>query len=308
VSDSLDHSTETHAGPCPECFNVLPPIRAAATEYFEQGYVACSKCSAQANLWNVVLQYALIQPPIPMCLVPLGATETHFTRDIEANKGHEIHLTDVGIPENAIVLQVGYTPQGGSGGVVFPIELHGNVPRRRIVGNILRLLGLAAVSGDGTVGSLCPVAIWVVWIHQERHDAWPYLVGAFEAFIDGHYDRVIVPAQSAVEITLMPVIRELLERHASADHVRGLMGDRLTFGHVINVVLPFLCGQTGIPKMPDKIRGSLNRLRDLRNTVVHQGVSGREITPQQAAEGLCAAVFGFEYVRYAKPQLLALLR
>ena len=72
-------------------------------------------------------------------------------------------------------------------------------------------------------------------------------MSAFEAFIDGHYDRVAVPAQSAVEIGLMPVVRELLEGHASVDHVKGFMGDRLTFGNVINVLLRFVCGQAGLP-------------------------------------------------------------
>jgi len=309
--DALGHddvSALTHAGSCPQCHYVFPPIWEAAPAYFEQGYVTCTKCQAQADLWSVVLGRALIQPPIPMCLVGLGATETHFTREIEANKYHEIDLTDVGIPADATVLQVGYTPQGGKGGAVFPIEWHGNVPQRRIVGNVLRLLGRAGVSGDGTVGSVCPVAIWVVWVHQEREDGWPYFVSAFEAFIDRQYDRVIVPAQSAVEISLMPVIRELLERHASVRHVKGFIGDGLTFGNVVNVVLPFVCGQAGIPKLPEDIRGSLNRLRGLRNSVVHSGTGSDKITAQQAAEGLCAAVFGFEYVRYARPRLLAWLK
>jgi hypothetical protein len=145
-------------------------------------------------------------------------------REIEADKYHEIHLNTVGIPAEATVLQVGYTPQGGEGGAVFPIELHGNVPQRRIVRNVLRLLGRAMLSGDGTLGSVCPVSIWVVWVHQEKEDAWPYVVSAFEAFIDRHYDRVIVPAQSAVEIGLMPVVRELLERHASAEGLSWLSG------------------------------------------------------------------------------------
>jgi hypothetical protein len=309
--DALGHGhvfTMTNAGSCPKCCYVFPPIREAAPAYFEQGYITCSKCQAQADLWSVVLGRALSQPPVPMCLVGLGATETHFTHEIAADKYHEIHLTTAGIPADATVLQVGYTPQGGERGAVFPIELHGNVPQRRIVGNVLRLLGRGMKSGDGTVGSVCPVSIWVVWVHQEKEGGWPYLVSAFEAFIDGHYDRVIVPAQSAVEISLMPVVRELLERHASVDHVKGFMGDRLTFGNVVNVVLPFVCGQAGLPKLPEKIRISLNQLRRLRNTVVHSGTGSEKITAQQAAEGLCAGAFGLEYVKYARPRLLAWLR
>jgi hypothetical protein len=164
------------------------------------------------------------------------------------------------------------------------------------------------VEGNGTVGSVCPVSIWVVWVHHDNEHSWPYVVSAFEAFIDRHYDRVIVPAQSAVEISLMPLIRELLERHASAAHVKGFMGDRLTFGNAINVVLPFVCGQARLPKLPEQIRTALNKLRKLRNTVVHSGTAGESITAFQAAEGLCAAVFGFEYMRYAKPRLLAWLK
>jgi hypothetical protein len=105
----------------------------AAPADFEHGYVTCSECQRQADLWSVVLGRAVLQPPIPMCLVGLGASETHFTRAIETNKYHEIDLTDVGIPADATALQVGYTSQGGKGGAVFPIEWHGNVRQRRIV-------------------------------------------------------------------------------------------------------------------------------------------------------------------------------
>lgn len=301
--------TLAHAGGCPKCFNVFPPLREAAVAYFERGHITCSKCSAEADLWDVVLKRVLVQPPTPMHLVNLGATETHFMRDFEADKYHEIDLSTVGIPKDATVLKRGYTPQGGGvAGVVFPIELHGNVPEGRVVENVLRLLGRPMRLGDGTVGTVCPVSIWVVWVHDEKEDGWPYLIDAFEAFADRHYDRVIVPAQSAVEISLMPVVRQLLRRHASGENVDALVGDRLTFGHAVNVILPFLCGQADVPKLPDKIRGSLNSLRDLRNRIVHRGVDDDGITAQQAAEGLSAATFGFEYLRWARPQLLARLK
>jgi hypothetical protein len=219
-----------------------------------------------------------------------------------------IDLTEVGIPKGATVLQVGYTPQGGEGqGSVFPIELHGNVPRRRVIGNELHLLGRAMIDGDGTVGTVNRVSIWVLWIPQDKAESWSYIVSGFDAFVAQHYDRAIVPAQSAVEISTMPIIRELLEHHASVKRVESFMGDRLTFGHVVNIVLPFMCGQAKIPKLPDKIRGSLNALRDIRNDLVHQGLGGDKVTAEQAGEGLCAAVFGCEYARFVGPKLRAWL-
>jgi hypothetical protein len=91
-----DHvSAMTHAGSCPKCHYVFPPIWEAAPAYFEQGYVTCSECQSQADLWSVVLARTLAQPPIPMCLVGLGATRTHFMRDIEADKYQEIPWTQL---------------------------------------------------------------------------------------------------------------------------------------------------------------------------------------------------------------------
>jgi hypothetical protein len=310
AADDSDIYTLAHAGGCPQCHYVYPPIWEAAPAYFEQGFVECGECKTKADLWQVVLARICTRPFLPVsALEQIGATRTGFTHIIEADKYHEIHLESVGIPGDAKILLVGYSPQGSSdGGVVFPIELHGNVPQRKI-GNVLRLLGRPMVSGDGTVGTVNPVSIWVLWVHQDtKEDGWPYLMDAFEALAREEYNRVIVPAQSAVEITLMPVVRELFERHSSVEHVRSFMGDRLTFGNVINIVLPFMCSQAGVPKMPDSVRGAMNKLRQLRNDLVHSGERRASITKAESGEALGAAVFGFEYVRYLRPQLLDRLK
>jgi hypothetical protein len=296
----------TYAGSCPNCDYVLPPISGAATTYFEQGYVKCSSCGERVDVWDVTLARMHIHPPSPTNLVCIGAALTHFHRDIAADKYHMIDLTEVGIPSDATVLQVIYTPQCVQGeGSVFPIELHGNVPQRRVIGNVLHLLGRAMISGDGTVGTVNRVSILVLWIPYEKAESWSYIANSFDAFVVGHYDRAIVPAQSAAEVSTMPIIRELFERHASVKHVKQFLVSGLTFGNVVNIVLPFMCGQAGVPKLPDKIRGELNALRDLRNKLVHKGISGNTVTAKQAAAGLCAAVFGCEYARFVAPKLRA---
>jgi hypothetical protein len=157
-----DIHTLAHAGGCPQCHYVYPPIWEAAPTYFEQGFVECCRCRARADLWQVVLARICTTPFLPvLALEQIGATHTRFTHTIEADKYHEIPLDSVGIPPDATVLQVGYTPQGSvDGGCVFPIEWHGNVPQRRI-GNVLRLLGRPAVSGDG---------IWVSYRMPITHE------------------------------------------------------------------------------------------------------------------------------------------
>jgi hypothetical protein len=186
--DIREPMTMAHAGSCPKCFYVLPPISEAAPTYFEQGYVTCSECKAPADLWDVVLARMNVDPPMPkMSLVCLGAAQTTFQREISADKYHMIDLTEVGVPKDATVLQVGYTPQGTEGqGSVMPIELHGNVPQRRVVGSVLHLLGRAMISGDGTVGTVSRVSIWVLWVPYDKAESWSYIVSGFDAFVAQH--------------------------------------------------------------------------------------------------------------------------
>ena len=180
-----------------------------------------------------------------------------FTRTITANSYQAISLDTVGVPTDATVLHISYSPQGRAGEApVLPVHWHGNSPQRNF-GNILPLLGQPAKMGDGTVGKECPVHIRVLWVHQDKEDGWAYIVDALDALALQDNARVIVPAQSAVEVTLMPVIRELLERNSSKDYVKGFMGDKLTFGNVINVLLPFMCAQADIPTMTEDIREAI---------------------------------------------------
>lgn len=53
----------------------------------------------------------------------------------------------------------------------------------------------------------------------------------------------------------------------------------------------------GGPQLPGDLRGLLNRLRGLRNDIAHSGTFKNPITRAQAAECLCAAFFGVEYLR-----------
>ncbi len=106
----------------------------------------------------------------------------------------------------------------------------------------------------------------------------------------------------------MPVVRELFERHSTAKYVSALMGDRLTFGHVINIILPFMCAQAELRQLPAPIQISLNKLKKLRNDLVHSGKRSTAITPSEVGEALCAAVFGFEFARYVRPELASRLK
>ena len=94
-----------------------------------------------------------------------------------------------------------------------------------------------------------------------------------------------------------------MERHISKGRVKDFVKDGLTSSVALNIILPLLCDLHGVKRLPDAIRGELNRLRDLRNQFVHDGLKKEEVSEYVAAELLSAAMFGFEYLRYVEPRL-----
>lgn len=278
----------------------LPALKDCAAAYFEHGFVRCPACGTDVDLWKNAVQFVRSMEGWEEALQALGATVTDFSEEIIGGKARTIRLTDYGVPEDAIVLAMMYTPKAGP---VFPIEWHGNKTPQPLTTTI-NVIGISPEVSNARN----QVGIRAVWVHKGSTDSWTHLTHAFEAFCTRQYSRVIVPAQSAVEICLMPIIRELLQRHASADNVKRFMEDGLTFGHAKNVLLPFFCAQAGIPPLPEAVRGSLNRLRKVRNDAVHRGLEQLAVSVEEAGEFLCAAAFGFEYVRYAGPLLLQKLK
>jgi hypothetical protein len=232
-------------------------------------------------------------------LANLGAGKTNLVIPMESGKYHEVDLCKHGVPAEAKILARNYTGQTGD---MTAVEWHANSPPLRFPGTVLRLMGVPF--GEGPLPRTGRVAIAVVWIRGDESDAWPYLTTAFEAAAAREYAPSMVFAQSAVEISMMPVIKQRLRRHAATDRVENFMKDSLTYSHALNVVLPYMSAELGAPKMPDEVRGALNKMRKKRNDIIHEGAKVAAVTPEDAMEGLCAAAFGFEYMRYVGPTLL----
>jgi hypothetical protein len=290
-----NEASQSYAGACSNCQFVLPPLNKAAPIFFERGVVSCSNCNSEINLWQAALEHSFSWSP-----VSLGATHTSFLKEIETGTFYGVDLVDYGAPADARILSMTYTGQGGPDGGVTVLEWHGNASHQRYIGTIVRLFGVPL--GEGKLPRVGTVAISANWIHREESDAWPYLVSAIESVATQDYSPALVFAQSAVEISLMPLVARRFKRYASRQRVEDFISGDLTYGHALNVVLPYMCGELGIRPLPDEIRGSLNKLRKRRNEIVHQGVKSQAITEKEAMEGMTAAAFGFEYARYITPR------
>jgi hypothetical protein len=289
------------AGACSKCHYVLPRLVDCAPSYFEKGCVICEKCGESVDLWQAASGRALALKWIPWSLASLGAAQTHTKITAETGKYYQVDLTEYGAPADARILSVSYNGGGGQSGLVTAMEWHGNSSARRPSGTVLRLIGIPL--GDGTLPRSGSVGVNALWIRGEESDAWPYLVSAFNAAAAHEFAPSLVFAQSAVEISMMPAIAMRLRRHASQEQVKRFLVDSLTYSYALNIVLPYICGELGIAKLPDLIRSALNRLRKRRNKIIHEGVKAAGISHEDTIEGLSAAAFGFEYMRYALPSL-----
>lgn len=295
--------TRESSGSCPKCENKLPRLVDSGPLYFKDGFVICKKCKEHVDLWQAVLDRAKRLRETPWALQWIGAGNTAFLVSMRPGEYYQIELTEHDVPANARILSTNYTSQGGPDGAVTALEWHGNTPQpRRNMGTTLRLWAIPL--GEGTESRVGDVAVSAVWLRPDDAVAWPYLVSAFESLAEKDCAPAMVFAQSAVEISMMPLIKERLGRHASADRVKNFMRESLTYSHALNVILPYLCAESGVAAMPASIRGALNRLRGIRNDVIHEGGAGSAVTSDDAIEGLTAAAFGFEYMRYARPGLL----
>jgi len=102
-----------------------------------------------------------------------------------------------------------------------------------------------------------------------------------------------------MEISMMPVIENRFRLYASRKKVKRFTN----YSRALNVILPYLCGEAGLAPMPITVQDALDKLRDRRNNIIHEGEKEAAITSKDAMEGLCAAAFGFEYIRYVEPLL-----
>lgn len=284
--------------PCDQCQHLLPPLREIAPDYFFRGSVKCPSCGHAVDLFHEVVRRMDVHLG-GTTLQALGARATYFRFDLAAQENKEVDFAEYGVHSDATILSVNYTPIGHC----FPVELHGNEARRRWPGTKVRVLGYPL--GDAK-DPRAQVQVFVTWIHEESDpEAWLMLADAFEAAVSEKYVRMIPPAQSAYEIVSTRLVSAAIGRVVSKGLQKKYVENELTSFSVTNIWLPLLCSRANLSFLPEPVRGRLNQLRRLRNKILHEGHTENALDEREARELLAAAVFGFEFVRYASDALLA---
>lgn len=284
---------------CPKCSETLIAHSAHIVNYINQVAMKCCKCGENIDWWNVARQGIEDNFLGNGALSFVGAPTTLFCILLRQGQSTSYRFSDHGIPLGAKVLYVNYTPCGP----LFPVEIHGNVSTVRFRADQVAVYPVP-------FGDLAPetvkVSVMVTWVpHGGVDECWQNLFDAFDAFVAGDYASVVVPANVAVESSLLHLMTAYFDKFVGKRKLEDFLTSAATYSHQLNVLLPTFAVLNGLPRLPQHVVGVLNRLRSLRNKLAHRGVPDASVSHKEAAEILCGALFGFHYIRFLQEKLCA---
>lgn len=222
----------------------------------------------------------------------IGGINSWIKIYLKPNETLTLDFVRLGIPKDAKILHLGYTPNGQG---VFPVELHGNTPIRHIIPKKIQLFGKPFGDIESEDQEI-PIIVSVDWIPMdENNELWYNLIEAFEAFAVGQYKSTIIPANVAIESKLYSILLNYFENLCSKEKSTDFLSNAATYSYQLNILLPLLSDKIDFPKLPEFIVGNLNRLRKLRNDIAHKG-STAKINKNECSNLLLSTVFCMSYL------------
>lgn len=231
--------------------------------------VGCNICNKLGNWFEITKQQISENFMASGAFASIGAYTTGFSFEIQRSKPVTLTWSDYGIPKNARIFHINFTPQGGEG-VLIPTEWQGNswTPHRNWEDKIT--LSAQPMGVNPPENQL--VDAGVAWIEKSDTDTeFMSLVTAFESFAEKKYKDAIVPANVAVESMVSKFFNDYLPGHGvKKKTAEEFLQNAATYSYQLNVLLPLICSLTGLPHLPNEIRAALDRLRNQRNSVGHR--------------------------------------
>ncbi|MEU9510435.1 hypothetical protein AB0D32_29615 [Micromonospora sp. NPDC048170] len=278
--------------PCVSCTTISAPLTDADfADYFRGGLWTPSACNHSVSLWRAVRaavgsDHALMPGAVAISVAKLSFGELTLKRKETVN----LDLHHIGVPEGARILGVFLTPHGGNeeDGWLAP-AISAQSFTTAPIPHQFWLHGFAAQGGSDSTN----VNVLCSWVDPVSDPELLPLWSAVEAYTAGSYQDVIVPASVAVESKLGSVLHAHFRQFAGREKVERFLQDAATFSYQLSPLLPAVMSGTGAPELPEEVAGMLSWLRNIRNKVAH---SHAAVSREQAADAVCASLFGFRYL------------
>ena len=286
--------------PCCNCNAPVIVEKAYTENYFNNEPFKCKKCGFNIDWWKIVNRAIRENFMLNQAFSVLEAKTNIIEVILRPNTQECINLIDNGIPKASRILYVNYTPQNSGG--LFPLEIHGNVPHRRLLTDKIWLYP-ANLSKKQEVTDT-KVSVLITWIEHTVYDKdFINLVDAFEAYSNDRLIESIIPANVAVESALAKLLSTIISKYVSGKKTKEFLSNNATYSSQLNVLLPLIINLNNLPILSDNIKGQLNKLRKYRNELAHDGKIENQLSKDDVADLLSTALFGFKYILFIKNKI-----
>lgn len=218
------------------------------------------------------LHYTLLECPCKVRTISLTPYQT-YDLDLSSEIGPSGKL-----------LYINYTSQGP----IRPVELHGNCP----MGHEYILHKQIYALPIDIQQAAAPTEVSVMYAYATadllQDISLRLFIDAFQHFFLGEYQIMVIKAQTACEYSLTYFLKEEVCPNNRAPYYKKL-----------KTMLPNIIEKKHYPPLDDTISASLDKLRILRNQIVHDGVSPL-ITQAEATEYLRNAFLLYKYLRIVR--------
>lgn len=283
--------------PCPHCGIVYNLAAFFPQAYYSDVETQCSRCHTTFDFWKIALDSLTKRSALLRTFAAsfIGAQQAFFEIDLAPDQVREVTFAEYGVPEDARILYLNYTVEGGG---VWPVELHGNEPIRRTTPAAIALYGRPLPKSEGGQAQN-KVNIFVTFVvHSPEEHALSNLAAAFDAFLREDYEAVVVPAAVAVEDTMVRLVNDYLSANGFPTKYRP---NKLV---IREIILPLACSLKALPSQRTHISALIKALWKHRDDMAHTGRLENSLDSDKAAELLCAAMFEVNYLRFIYPHLV----
>lgn len=280
---------------CPgNCGSVLRLDAYFPGPFFQGQEAQCPSCGKRFDLWdhavNLLREKAQLFRNKGAAFI--GGCEIYFNFQLPPGETVEIDLSQYGVPEDAKLIYVVYTPQLGAG---WPIEMHGNQPLQHRTSHKMVFYGKPFPSTVDEGGNRHDVCMSVTYI-PKTPDQIPFenLSNAYEHFLADNYEEMILPSAVALEFAVERVTVEMLKHAKLSDNLNP--SKRLS----LEVIIPLICKLYGLPVLDKRIVEPVLKLWSLRDQMAHAGVLKNQLDLGGSAHLLAAAMFCLNYLVFAR--------
>ncbi len=291
---------------CVHCGAAIRPTDEAFLEYFEQGRVTCVYCGRANDWWEQMVTIVRDSSWIASQVFRVIGAQWTLTRFfLERERVTTLDLKDHGVPEDATILDISYTPHSSGEGWLTPTEIQSNHPYRdnQVIRHYHVYYPVPMPVGKQAV-ERTEIGVSVVWVrHSADNEALRSLVSAFRYFYTEQYVHAAIPANVAVEFTLKGMLTTLMRSVAGKDKVDGFLINAATYSDQLDILLPLLAKLLAFPALQSHIYDHLRTLRRYRNAIGHRGAPNQPIPMAEMANCLTAVVFALRYLTLLEPRL-----